>query len=93
MRIDVQPFRGQVQPPFKLEWPARSALRQQVPAVDVLDVESSINVEILQGPSQTRARRNQAMHADVAAVDQADHLVHRAWFQLNPEIELVRRPP
>ena len=90
MRIHFQPFRGNVQPPFKLERPAGSVLRQQIPAVHVFHVERSVDVQIRQRTRQMRARRNRAMHPEVVPVDQADHLVDGAPFELHVEIQFAR---
>src|SRR5690349_19880504 len=87
MRIDLQLFLRKIQPPLELKWPARSAVRQQIPAMHVFDIERAVDMQVRQGPGEVSARRNHPMHADVVAMNQADDVVEAALVQSQIEVE------
>src|SRR5687768_5292346 len=76
MRIELEAFGWNIQMPFEFEWPARAPFWQQIPPVKVLDVCRSVNVQILERSGKVRPRRNQAVNADIASVEQTDDVVH-----------------
>src|ERR1700682_1348477 len=91
MGIDLQTLRQQIQPALKLKWATRSGVGQQIPAVHVFNIQSAIDVEIRQRPAEMRSRRNQAVHADVTPVDQADDVGHGAVVETEIDVQLSCR--
>src|SRR5579872_1432774 len=93
MRIEFEALSRQIEPAFELEWPACSVLWQQVPPVDVFNIQGAVDVQIRQRSNQTGPRCDLAVHADVAPIYQSDHFADGAPLQLHVEIELACGPP